>query len=46
MQRPGGGQGRVHALTADIPKAATSGGEEVTRGGKVSRGQAEKGFDD
>lgn len=36
----------MHALTADVPKAATLGGEEVTGGGEVSRGQAEKGFDD
>lgn len=35
----------MHASTADVPKAATPGGEEVTGGGKVSRGQAEKGFD-
>ena len=36
----------MHALTADVPKAATLGGEEVAGGGEVSRGQAEKGFDD
>ena len=35
----------MRTLTADIPKVATPGGEEVTGGGKVSRGQAEKGFD-
>ena len=36
----------MHMLTAGVPKAATPGGEEVTGGGKVSRDQAEKGFDD
>ena len=35
----------MHTLTADVPKVATPGGKEVTGRGKVSKGQAEKGFD-